>query len=143
MDTIKLTPEVCQKHYGSDKPCKITIGKSMVSINPAAAKLLSLKKGEYIMLEVRDKKLYVRFDSNKEGIEIKNEGNSGTLNAYQKGIGLAIKYYGFEPEQGARSVSFTLGEFSEGLRELKRISKKDKKPNKEASSSLNELADML
>jgi hypothetical protein len=56
-----LTPEFIAEKAESSKPPMITFSKSMITINPAAAKLLALKLNDAFQLDVDDSgRIYIR-----------------------------------------------------------------------------------
>ena len=116
MKDLIITPDLAAEAEYRNKPALLIISKMNVALNVSASKRLALKPGAQFQLILKDGRLFYK-DAISGGFQIKTVNNKGSF-LINKGLHpLLCESY----KHSDKSFRFQLGDFKDGLRELKQI----------------------
>lgn len=117
MEKIIITPDVIKDFLIDEIDPTLTVCRNGFAFNNSAAKILALKEKSNFVIEVEDNKFFYK-DVTKEGFQISKVGNPGHMKApsYKANF-----YFSKLLKLENKSITFKIGEFKEGRRELKLI----------------------
>ncbi len=116
MDTIIITPQICEEYIPYDKKPIITFSKYRIVFSLAAVKKLALKADDKFILEIKDNKLYYKDTTKSRKAFQTYLSGKNILAASASGLLRLLFIYKIVPEM--KTTKFIIDEFKDGAYRL-------------------------